>query len=147
MGGTKTNYFSTIYRIKKNCDSLIYFDTTDSSGSLQTEILNYVDIYCKGQLLKNRKSYLKSFYGDRLYTDYVHKKFGINDKKIQRSIPIKNREHLKNSKFHGILFKADYSKFGPFWMKIYDYIPINFFLGFKNLKPLKKTLIFIVGLE
>lgn len=132
--------FQQFVDLKKNCDSLIYFDTTDSTGSLQTEILNYVDSYCKGQLLKNRKSYLKSFYGDRLYTDYIHKKFGVNDKKIQRSIPVKNREHLKKLKISWNSGLADYSKFGPFWMKIYDYIPLNFFLGFKKLRPLKKNI-------
>ena len=33
--------FQQFVELKKNCNSLIYFDTTDSTGSLQTEILNY----------------------------------------------------------------------------------------------------------
>ena len=51
---------------------VIYFDTTDSSGSIQTELLDIVDIYCKNQLLKERNKYLKPQYGMRIFSDYCH---------------------------------------------------------------------------
>tara|TARA_B100000315_G_scaffold260205_1_gene319960 strand:+ start:4668 stop:5612 length:945 start_codon:yes stop_codon:yes gene_type:complete len=59
--------------------SVIYFDTTDSSGTLQHELFPYVSKYCKPYLLKDRSLYLKTFYGGRIFTDYYHKKFNVND--------------------------------------------------------------------
>ena len=56
----------------KRFDRVVYFDTTDSTGSIQTEIIDMVDIYCKNQLLKNKKEYLRPHYGMRIYSDYYH---------------------------------------------------------------------------
>ena len=39
-------------------DKLIYFETTDSTGMIQAEILDYVDEYWKFQVLKNKNDYL-----------------------------------------------------------------------------------------
>jgi len=58
---------------------VFYFDTTDSSGTLQTELLSFVSRYFKSFLLKDSSLYLKSFYGGRIFTDYYYHKFGVKD--------------------------------------------------------------------
>ena len=57
----------------------IWFDFRDSTGNTQFEVLPYIDLYLKKQLLKDTSLYQQSFYGNRVYTDYIHSKFGIND--------------------------------------------------------------------
>lgn len=59
--------------------TLIYFDTTDSTGTPSFEVLPWVDLYAKSQLLRERIAYTQKLYGMRYYTDYYHKLKGILD--------------------------------------------------------------------
>ena len=74
--------------IKKKVKSVFYFDTTDSSGCIQNEVFNYVDLYFKSQILKNKDLYKKQFYGSRIYSDYFHKKFKVRDNFIMYQRPL-----------------------------------------------------------
>ncbi len=65
----------SIKNIKNKCGKLVYFDTTDSTGSIQPEVIDFVDQYWKGQLLKDLNDYKNSFIGGRIFTDYFYKKF------------------------------------------------------------------------
>lgn len=47
-----------------------------------------IDLYLKKQLLKERNLYATNLYGDRLFTDYYHKNFGINDVTNYQSKPM-----------------------------------------------------------
>ena len=120
--------------LKNQCKLLIYFDTTDSTGNLQTEIFDYVDIYCKGQVLKDRNKYQKPFYGNRIYSDYVHKKFNLNDNSPEVSKPLLSKKKIKKLKISWNSGLADYSSYGPLLMKLYNYIPIKRLLSFKKEK-------------
>lgn len=71
--------FHDIKLIKKKCNKFIYFDTTDSTSSLQVEVLDFVDKYWKMQILKNKENYLKKYYGGRIFTDHL-KALNIVDK-------------------------------------------------------------------
>ncbi len=62
-----------------------WLNTGDSTGGIQLPVLDIVDVYFKNQLLRDRKRYLKSFYGARIYTDYYSKLYGVVDKE-----PIEN---------------------------------------------------------
>lgn len=64
---------------RKYTNKIIWLDTSDSTGVTHFELLPYVDLYLKKQLLKDRSLYKKEFYGGRIFTDYYHKKFGITD--------------------------------------------------------------------
>lgn len=59
--------------------SVFYFDTQDSAGTIQHEILPYVKRYYKFFLLKDKSQYRNKLYGGRLFTDYYHEKFRISD--------------------------------------------------------------------
>ena len=58
---------------------VLWFDTTDSTGTTQVDVLPHVDGYYKAQVLTDRRGYLNSYYGQRIYTDYYHREFGISD--------------------------------------------------------------------
>ena len=68
-----------IGRAREKVGRLLWFDTTDSTGTTQLDVLPYVDGYFKAQVLADRRGYLNTFYGQRIYTDYYHREFGVVD--------------------------------------------------------------------
>jgi hypothetical protein len=68
-------------RYRPQVRTLIYFDTTDSTGTPSFEVLPAVDLYAKSQLLKERMRYTQALYGMRCYTDYYHDREGIVDRR------------------------------------------------------------------
>lgn len=65
--------------MKKQAGKIFWCDISDSTGTTHFMVLPYVDKYIKNQVLKDRMMYLKSFYGARIYTNYMHQHFGITD--------------------------------------------------------------------
>ena len=53
---------------------LIFCDTTDSSSWIKAKVFDYVDKYAKGQILKNKRKYLRPIYANRVYADFTIKK-------------------------------------------------------------------------
>jgi hypothetical protein len=58
---------------------LVWLDTSDSSGTTFFEVLPYVDLYAKSQLLRDRARYTGTFYGMRCYTDFYHRREQVTD--------------------------------------------------------------------
>ena len=100
---------------------IIFCDTTDSSSWIKSEIIEFVDKYAKGQLLKNKDLYLKKIYGNRLYADYYYKNKKVKDKNSQFSNPIKQNQ-LKKLCLSWNSGLSNYSLFSPI---IYSYIPVK----------------------
>ncbi len=71
-------------KLRDNIDTLLWFDTSDSSGTTQFEVLPYVDRYYKRQLLKDRILYSRQFYEDRIFADFYTNLYNFkkNDKRI-----------------------------------------------------------------
>jgi len=107
--------------IKKKVKSVFYFDTTDSSGCIQNEVFDYVDLYFKSQILKNKDHYKKNFYGSRIYSDYFHKKFKVQDNLIMFQRPLTN-SNLKKLKLSWNSSLANYSLKGKILMLGYKYL-------------------------
>ena len=106
----KINEINFYYKIieqfkswKRKKIKIIFYDTTDSSSWIKSEIIEFVDKYAKGQLLKNKDLYLKKIYGNRLYANYYYKNKKVKDKNSQFSKPIKQEQLKKNFVYHGIL--------------------------------------------
>ena len=70
--------------IRSKVKKIIWFDNSDSSSVTNFEVMPYVDIYLKKQILINKSLYNSNFYGGRIFTDFYHKKFKIIDKKIYK---------------------------------------------------------------
>jgi len=73
---------------------LYWFNTADSTGGLQNQILPRVDRYIKAQVLKDRNLYLDAHYGDRVYTDHCHTHAGVMDSSPIRSRPVENKNDI-----------------------------------------------------
>jgi len=69
----------TLNNLANRSKKLIWFDTSDSSGTVQYAVLPLVDRYLKNQVLRDRSLYGAPYYGSRIYTDYYHKKYSIQD--------------------------------------------------------------------
>jgi len=52
---------------------LIWFDTRDSAGNCQFDVVPYVERYLKKQLYRDRRTYLKRLHRGRAYADYYHR--------------------------------------------------------------------------
>ena len=64
---------------ERNADRILWFDTTDSTGTTQFFVMPFVDGYYKAQVFRERERYLKEYDGNRIYTDFYHKVYGISD--------------------------------------------------------------------
>lgn len=65
--------------LRIRAEKIIWFDLSDSTGTTQFMVLPYVDLYLKNQVFSDRTLYLNSYYGSRIYADFIHKTFGVND--------------------------------------------------------------------
>ena len=118
----------THYRSSKA--KIIWFDTTDSTGTLQAEMVPVVDKYMKAQLLKNRTRYEQRIYGGREHSEYYFKTTGtIDTNKHALNKPISKDDTAKL----GISWNsglADYSTYGPLKMGIYRRTRLPFLLRY-----------------
>jgi hypothetical protein len=71
--------FADFERFNRAAGRVVYFDTTDSTGWIQTELLDRVHVYAKSQLLADRTGYLRSLYGHRPHTDFYNRTAGVID--------------------------------------------------------------------
>ena len=63
--------------LKKKSNKLVWLDCSDSTGTCVFDVLPFVDIYLKKQILKNKNLYCKKLLGQRLYTNYYSLKYGL----------------------------------------------------------------------
>lgn len=109
---------------------LIYCDTTDSSGSLLTDLLPIVHGYAKSQLIRDRAAYLTPMYGHRPFTDYYHREQGITDAEPEYSPAVTDRTLLSKLRVSWNSGLADYSLHGPTRMALYQRLPLPGLLRF-----------------
>lgn len=82
--------------IKKHCRVLVWLDTADSTGTCLFDVMPYVDLYFKKQLLKDVSIYEREVWGARIYCEYYHKKLGIDDENVTSRIYPKLNPNDKN---------------------------------------------------
>jgi len=63
-------------------NKVVLIDSSDSTGVTHFELLPYVDLYLKKHLFKDRELYKQDFYGGRIFSDYYHKEFGVDDSSL-----------------------------------------------------------------
>ena len=71
--------FQLLDDARSGASKVVWLDSADSTGATHFEVLPHVDLYLKGQLLKDRSLYGRSFYGGRIFSDFYHDQFGIED--------------------------------------------------------------------
>ncbi len=130
---------SIIKNLRRRVKKIIYFDTSDSTSLLHPKLLPHVDVYCKSQIFSNLKNYKKKYYGNRIFTDFCHKKFKVKDRNVSYSEQVINEKHLKKIKLFWNSGILDHSMMGKIFSQIYYYLPIKFFLDVPKFKKFKKN--------
>jgi len=108
--------------------TLWWCDTTDSTGTLQSDVIDIVDRYYKSQLLRERDLYTHDLYGDRIASDYYHRTASIVDEEPTRvGLPLQahNLSKLHVSWNSGL---ANYSPWGWLFTRSYDHLHLRFLL-------------------
>lgn len=84
-------------KIKSNCNKLVWLDTADSTGTCLFDVLPYVDLYFKKQILNNKEDYCRIVWGGRTFCEYYHNILGIDDLEVTDRIfqPAKRDELYK----------------------------------------------------
>ena len=116
--------------LKKNFNKIVYCDTADSSGWIQSELLPLIDSYWKFQILKNKQLYLKPFYDKRIFTDYYHKNYNIDDDEKYYSSKISDPKDLDKIKVFWNSSMANYSKHSHINSLIYKNFSMKYLIKF-----------------
>lgn len=108
--GCDINYRSSFLRnIRKRANLLCWLDTADSTGSCQFDVMPFIDLYFKKQLLKNKSFYQQRFFADRIFADYYYKKYKLEYEIIDKDTTL--------------LSESDISKLRIAWnISYYDYL-------------------------
>ena len=97
LWNNRENVLSLLKRIKKECAKVIWLDMTASTGTTHFQVLPYVDMYWKKQLLKDLSLYEKNYKGERIYTDYYMNRFNLSGYGADCSHTLKLEDHRKLS--------------------------------------------------
>ncbi len=118
--------------------AVLYFDISDSTGWLQSQVLPFVTRYYKAQLLRDREAYLRPHYGNRIYADYYHRKFGVEDGEPVTSRPVADARHLSKLRISWNAGLADYSQWGPAAMGLRQHLPLDWLLHYpRHFAPVR----------
>ncbi|NQT06188.1 MAG: hypothetical protein HQ575_01460 [Candidatus Omnitrophica bacterium] len=74
--------YDILNRFRQHAKAVLWFDTSDSTGTPQFKLMPYVDGYYKNQILKDPMMYLNDYHGYRIYADYYYRKFRITHEKV-----------------------------------------------------------------
>ena len=119
--------------IKSKVKKIIWFDNSDSSSVTNFEVMPYIDIYLKKQILKNKSLYRSDLYGGRIFTDYYHKKFKILDKnKYINNFPLKKKYENKLRLSWNIGLGNVHNSFSSFYSFLRLFLPLFVVKKFNN---------------
>jgi hypothetical protein len=71
--------FKILQDLKSKSSKLIWYDISDSTGTTHFMVLPFVDGYLKNQIFKDKNNYLNKYYGSRIYCDFMHRNFQVED--------------------------------------------------------------------
>jgi hypothetical protein len=115
-GRTEQRVWDDVKTLRSRAERLVFADTGDSAGWVQAKILPHVDAYWKGQLLRDRRTYLRPLYGHRLYTDYYHRMNAVVDERPEWSTPVTESRDLSKLQLGWSSALGKYSWLGPYCM-------------------------------
>lgn len=101
----------------------LYFDRSSTSSTVNSDILPLVKRYYKTNLLRDRALYQKPLYGQRLFTDYCHHRYGVIDSTPAWSMAVDDASELRKLRISWNTALANYSLLGPRISALYKHIP------------------------
>ena len=135
-----SNLLKFLSEIRSKVKKIIWFDNSDSSSVTNFEVMPYIDIYLKKQILINRSLYNSNLYGGRIFTDFYHKKFKVTDKKqYQNSFPLKKEYEKKLRLSWNIGLGNVHNSFNSFYNLLRFFFPLIIIKKFNEnfIKPEK----------
>jgi hypothetical protein len=88
----KDEVIGMLDKIRSRNNKLVWFDTGDSTGNIIKDVFESIDIYLKGQILRDRERYKERHYGGRIYTDFLNSEFGTTDHELLYSTPLTDQD-------------------------------------------------------
>lgn len=79
----KQDYINLVKYAKQRCNKLVWLDTSDSCGTCNFKIIEYVDFYLKKQMYKDFNLYKREVWGGRLFCEFYHNLTGLDDKVVE----------------------------------------------------------------
>lgn len=136
--GGRSELFYFLEKCREHVGRLLWFDTTDSTGACQFEVLPYVDGYYKGQVLKNREDYLRKYYGYRIYTDFYHQHYGVEDVEINYKMEPPEKRYLYKIGISWNSSLGDYNMYLRYLYKLRQLSTLFYFRTVKFTSPQKE---------
>lgn len=125
--------------LRRRVGLLVYCNLLDSTGWDHAHALPHVDCYLKNQLLRDRQRYLEPYYGYRIFADYFHRMYGVEDERPERSEPVKNASLLGRLRVGWNSGLAEYSWATPLTSRLYRRFRRRFLLNFPRSGPRPAT--------
>lgn len=111
---------------------VIWCDQADSSGTFLGQVVPHVHRYLKAQLLNDRREYMHEHYASRIFTDYYHQKYGVNDSEPYIVQPIQNENDLNKLGVSWNSAFMHYGVLGTYLLRLRGSIPCNALLFFSQ---------------
>ncbi|MGD2080118.1 MAG: glycosyltransferase [Nitrospirota bacterium] len=138
---------SLLRKARKHTSKIIWMDDSDSTGVTHFELLPYVDRYLKKQLLRDRRLYEKEFYGGRIWSDFYHAEFGIEDSPVfSQFYPLDEKYWGKVGLSWNIGLGNMYDSYtlkGRLQHRLADYWQFNYKMPFADASSRRKTDLFV----
>ena len=138
-GDNERGVAALLERLNRRVETVIWFDTTDGTGTTQFQFLPYVHKYLKLQVLRDRTLYQKSHYGGRYFTEYYHSQFGVDDTdEYPEMTPAPASESHKIGVAWGHPM-ADYGRWAPWLRRIRRRLPLPTWYTQRFVQPVDRT--------
>ncbi len=119
--------------IRFDVKKIIWLDNSDSSSVTNFEVMPYVDIYLKKQILVNKSLYNSNFYGGRIFTDFYHKRFKIIDEEtFIKNFPLKKKYEHKLKLSWNIGLGNVHNAFSSFYSFLRYFFPFFIFKRYND---------------
>ena len=117
-GRSEHRIWEHVEKLRTRAARLVFADTGDSASWVQAKILPHIDAYWKGQLLRDRRVYMRPLYAHRLYTDHYHRTKGITDPQPEWSQPVTDPRYLDKLHLGWSSALGNYSWLGPYCLSL-----------------------------
>ena len=139
-GDRENGVTALLERLNRRVEKVLWFDTTDGTGTTQFQFLPYVDKYLKIQILRDKAAYQQSYYGGRTFSEYYHNVFGVQDSHVfTLPIPAKAADLHKIQIGWGYPL-ADYGRWAPLLRRVRRHLPVPTFYSQMFIEPTNRAI-------
>ena len=134
-------------KARARAGTIIWMDDSDSSSVTHFELMPYIDLYLKKQILRDPNLYREPFYGGRIFTNFYHRQFGVEDEiPFAQFHPLQSEDEAKlhvswniglGDMFSAFALKQFAQRFAP------DLVPVDYDVDFVDPRTKRPIDIFL----